>query len=465
MDGSLGKGLLNQIAGSMGGLNNDQLKQAENIWKMLDDLSESNPEGYKNFVKNNLQNGFEEIKKEKDEKIKELKVNADPAFLLKMQATLQSFKLKKEEHPLYESLRVVGQDSKKKLADIKKSIDKEVKIYINVLMSNRVRAPINDQGKEIESIKQMEEWKVIPYSVQEPEQRKSESLGNMVYFYNFVINDEVCKMMSGAPPLTEQLVTFVIEKMNNCLKEHRNPLLKLYNYMEDNEIIHYQISKMSVVRHKSKKFKLADKKQRQIPPILLEPEADRQFDLQKVKQEIQMKKNAALSQMQQGAQSENLQQSQANSIQNVDDLKKRQLEDEKSKEMIKEQVLDGLKIVSKEDKEKKNEKQKPKKVLIQEIETKEVPKTAKQILEEQVEKPSYTLKELTESIYLEFLLFKANSIDDMILDISEKKIKLEVPLVYKLDLPLPCKIDTEQVQPKWSKKTKVLKLTLLKVQN
>ncbi|KAL4442210.1 hypothetical protein ABPG74_009228 [Tetrahymena malaccensis] len=448
----------------MGGLNNDQLKQAENIWKMLDDLSESNPEGYKNFVKNNLQNGFEEIKKEKDEKMQELKVKAEPAFLLKMQATLQSFKLKKEEHPLYESLRVVGQDSKKKLADIKKQIDKEVKIYINVLTSSRVRAPINDQGKEIDSIKQTDEWKVIPYSVQEPEQRKSESLGNMVYFYNFVINDEVCKIMSGAPVLTEQLVTFVIEKMNNCLKEHRNPLLKLYNYMEENEIVHYQISKMSVVRHKSKKFKLADKKQRQIPPILLEPEADRQFDLQKVKQEIQMKRNAALSQMQQGAQNENVQQPQASSIQNVDDLKKRQLEEEKSKEMIKEQVLDGLKIVSKEDKE-KNEKQKPKKVLIQEIDVKEEPKTVKQILEEQVEKPSYTLKELTESIYLEFLLFKASSIDDMILDVSEKKIKLEVPLVYKIELLLPCKIDTEQVQPKWSKKTKVLKLTLLKVQN
>ncbi|KAL4482782.1 hypothetical protein ABPG72_022342 [Tetrahymena utriculariae] len=462
MDGSLGKGLLNQIAGSMGGLNNDQLKQAENIWKMLDDLSESNPEGYKNFVKNNLQNGFEEIKKEKDEKIQELKVNADPAFLLKMQATLQSFKLKKEEHPLYESLRVIGQDTKKKLADIKKQIDKEVKIYINVLMSSRDRAPINEQGKEIDQIKQTEEWKVIPYSVQESEQRKSESLGNMVYFYNFVINDEVCKIMSGAPPLTEQLVTFVIEKMNNCLKEHRNPLLKLYNYMEENEIIHYQISKMSVVRHKSKKFKLADKKQKQVPPILLEPEADRQFDLQKVKQEIQMKRNAALSQMQQGTQNENVQQ--VSSIQNIDDLKKKQREEEKSKEMMKEQVLDGLKIVSKEDKE-KNEKQKPKKVLIQEIEVKEAPKTAKQILEEQVEKPSYTLKELTESIYLEFLLFKACSIDDMILDISEKKIKLEVPLAYKLELPLPCKVDTEQVQPKWSKKTKVLKLTLLKVQN
>lgn len=50
----------------------------------------------------------------------------------------------------------------------------------------------------------------------------------------------------------------------------------------------------------------------------------------------------------------------------------------------------------------------------------------------------------------------------MILDISEKNLKLEVPLIYKLDLPLPFKINTEEVVPKWSKKAKVLKLILIK---
>lgn len=48
----------------MGGMSGDQMKQAENIWKMLDNLSESDPEAYKNFVKNNMKQGMEEIKKE-----------------------------------------------------------------------------------------------------------------------------------------------------------------------------------------------------------------------------------------------------------------------------------------------------------------------------------------------------------------------------------------------------------------
>jgi len=55
---------------------------------MLDDLSENNPESYKSFVKNNMQNGMEEMKKEKEQKETSMKVEAKPQFLLKMQATL-----------------------------------------------------------------------------------------------------------------------------------------------------------------------------------------------------------------------------------------------------------------------------------------------------------------------------------------------------------------------------------------
>lgn len=41
---------------------------------MLDDLSENNPDGYKSFVKSNMEHGFEDLKKEKDKKIDSLKV-------------------------------------------------------------------------------------------------------------------------------------------------------------------------------------------------------------------------------------------------------------------------------------------------------------------------------------------------------------------------------------------------------
>ena len=38
---------------------------ANNIWKMLDEMSESDPDQYKKFVEKNLQEGFEDVKQKK----------------------------------------------------------------------------------------------------------------------------------------------------------------------------------------------------------------------------------------------------------------------------------------------------------------------------------------------------------------------------------------------------------------
>lgn len=60
----------------------------------------------------------------------------------------------------------------------------------------------------------------------------------------------------------------------------------MYNCIEENELLFYQITKMSVVRHRSKKFKISDSKIKSMPSLLLEPEADRNFDLGKVRQQM-----------------------------------------------------------------------------------------------------------------------------------------------------------------------------------
>lgn len=53
--------------------------------------------------------------------------------------------------------------------------------------------------------------------------------------------------------------------------------------MSVNEILYYSITKMSVVRHKSKVYKNVDNKIKAPPPLILEPEADREYDLDKVR--------------------------------------------------------------------------------------------------------------------------------------------------------------------------------------
>lgn len=45
------------------------VQKMENMWKMLDDMAEHDPEQYKSFVKSNVQRGTEEIKKEKEKQL------------------------------------------------------------------------------------------------------------------------------------------------------------------------------------------------------------------------------------------------------------------------------------------------------------------------------------------------------------------------------------------------------------
>jgi len=40
---------------------------ANNIWKMLDDMSESNPQEYQQFVQKNMKEGIQDVKKKQDE--------------------------------------------------------------------------------------------------------------------------------------------------------------------------------------------------------------------------------------------------------------------------------------------------------------------------------------------------------------------------------------------------------------
>lgn len=58
------------LSGDKGG-NSDMMKQAENMWKMLDDLAENNPEGYQKFVSSNIEQGKQVIQTEHEKEVKD----------------------------------------------------------------------------------------------------------------------------------------------------------------------------------------------------------------------------------------------------------------------------------------------------------------------------------------------------------------------------------------------------------
>jgi hypothetical protein len=62
------KSLLDKL--KLGGSNDGALlQQMENMWKMLDDMAENDPDQYKSFVASNVKRGAEEIKKEKEKEL------------------------------------------------------------------------------------------------------------------------------------------------------------------------------------------------------------------------------------------------------------------------------------------------------------------------------------------------------------------------------------------------------------
>lgn len=61
--------LLSGLGVGKGPQDTDLMRQAENIWKMLDDLSENNPDGYQQFISSNISQGKEAIRKEREEEM------------------------------------------------------------------------------------------------------------------------------------------------------------------------------------------------------------------------------------------------------------------------------------------------------------------------------------------------------------------------------------------------------------
>lgn len=69
---------LKSLVGSLAGNDPQMLQQMNNMVKMLDDLAENDPEGYKKFIKGNLEQGTEEFKKEKEQMEKNFTVEISP---------------------------------------------------------------------------------------------------------------------------------------------------------------------------------------------------------------------------------------------------------------------------------------------------------------------------------------------------------------------------------------------------
>lgn len=64
--------------------NPDAMKQVEGFWKFLDNLHESSPEEYKQFIDNQMKDMKEDLGQEQKEEIKKQTIKSKPAFCMKV---------------------------------------------------------------------------------------------------------------------------------------------------------------------------------------------------------------------------------------------------------------------------------------------------------------------------------------------------------------------------------------------
>lgn len=133
--------------------NPEQMKQAESIWKMLDNMHDSSPEvfihskldqEYQSFIQKTMKEGMDnigqEVKKENQKRTIKPKTRVSykvKALLLKKEVT--------EEYKQNKRYVVTNKSSKKEQV-----ISKEAKIYMNILSHEDMLGVLDEKDQEIE---------------------------------------------------------------------------------------------------------------------------------------------------------------------------------------------------------------------------------------------------------------------------------------------------------------------------
>lgn len=108
------------------------VSMATNIWKMLDEMAESDPEQYKNFVQKNVKEGMADANKKIEEKEKPYRVKPKIGFSLTMTASLN-------EKPLDADLNEQVLITKQPWSTVKAKFQNNIKMTLNVTYSERIK--------------------------------------------------------------------------------------------------------------------------------------------------------------------------------------------------------------------------------------------------------------------------------------------------------------------------------------
>lgn len=194
---------IKEMMKSLSGSDPDMIKQCEQYWKMLDDMSEKDPNAYKTFIDSNMKNGKEHFAKEKEvEKEKHRKIidKSDYQFTIQLNANLDTRSIGPEdsnENNNNENAFLKNEFVKEKNKaenESLKDIPSSATVFLNFIKSEHVKGPLNKEHKDAE-VGNPKTWAIIPFTLSEAQtENKATALGGVgevKIYHNLVLNDKL----------------------------------------------------------------------------------------------------------------------------------------------------------------------------------------------------------------------------------------------------------------------------------
>ena len=141
-------------------------KKADSLWKFLDDLHDSNPKEYNDFIKKHLDEGKKEMEKENEKELKTNGIQSEPVICVKIRlfeliSGHKDAKLNQRDIKLFDF--ETTEELKDSQSEIKQKHLAKPCIYLNVWKSDKVKAPL-DKNRAYADVKDDKTWAIIPIS-------------------------------------------------------------------------------------------------------------------------------------------------------------------------------------------------------------------------------------------------------------------------------------------------------------
>ena len=155
------------------------MSMADNIWKMLDDMADSDPEQYQKFIKKNMGEGLADAQSRQAEQDKPYKITPHPLAHLSMTATLR-------EEPLQSGPQAVV-ITPQPWQNVKHKLPPAATLHLNIMHHQRVREAAGKDGKEVPRYTSvgLKDMDMFYYSLQGPTPHPDKP---SEYYFTFIVS-------------------------------------------------------------------------------------------------------------------------------------------------------------------------------------------------------------------------------------------------------------------------------------